>query len=286
MNVVVSAFITNINTRYDRNVATYIDYGKKLIYNIDCYKVIFMERAIFQEYFNICPNEMDPNEMDPNEMGAENFTYENKMFKYVIINKNIFVFFEKNEIYLYNYINLITKFNVHTDNPSKDTLEYMFVQCHKTEWVNIAIKLITYIKEQNVLLVLTDKTPDFIWVDFGIYHMFKNVMDVFNNSFEHLSALSISNNKIRIASCIHPDTKNNADLYKNVVWYFAGSVFGGSANTLNHFAEIMKMECINIIKEKNHLMWEVNIWYLIYMKHRNLFDPYLCGHTANIIQNY
>ena len=43
MNIIVSAFITNINNRNDRNIDKYIEYGKILLNNINCYKVIFIE---------------------------------------------------------------------------------------------------------------------------------------------------------------------------------------------------------------------------------------------------
>ena len=48
----------------------------------------------------------------------------------------------------------------------------------------------------------------------------------------------------------------------------------------------MKKECIRIIKERKHLMWEVNIWYLLYLKQPHMFDPYLCDHNASIVANY
>lgn len=270
MNILVSAFITKINNRNDRDTYKYIEYGKLLIdNNINSYKVIFIERETLNTYFNTTNK-------------YYNFKYENKTFDYIIFQKNIiYVIFEKTDNYLYNYIDEIAQFNIHTDNPSKDTLEYMFVQCHKTEWIKIAISLVEIIKYD--MLELNDNLQ-FIWVDFGIYHMFNNNIDLFNNSFTQLH--EINNNKVRIASCIHPNNTYHSDIYKNVAWYFAGSVFGGVGVSLLKFAELMKAECINIIKERNHLMWEVNIWYLIYLKHPELFDPYNCNHNASIIANY
>jgi len=269
MHVVVTAFVTNINNRRDRDVNKYIEYGKLLMSNnIKSYKIVFIERDIFNKYFNIVDKYCS-------------FKYEDNIFNYIIENNTIFVMFEKTYNYLYNYIDEITQFNVNTDNPGKDTLEYIFVQCHKTEWIKIAISLVEIIKYD--MLELNDKLQ-FIWVDFGIYHMFNNNVDLFNDSFTQLH--EIKNNKVRIASCIHPNNTYHSDIYKNVAWYFAGSVFGGLGVSLLKFAELMKAECINIIKERNHLMWEVNIWYLIYLKHPELFDPYNCNHNASIIASY
>jgi len=71
-----------------------------------------------------------------------------------------------------------------------------------------------------------------------------------------------------------------------VAWFFAGSIVGGNSETLLKFADIMKEFCMNIIKEKNHIMWEVNIWYLIYKEYPEIFDFYPCDHNASILQNY
>ena len=48
----------------------------------------------------------------------------------------------------------------------------------------------------------------------------------------------------------------------------------------------MKEKCIKIIKSRNSIMWEVNIWYLIYLENKELFQPYLCDHNNTIIDNY
>ena len=290
MNIIVSAFITNINNRNDRNIDKYIEYGKILLNNINCYKVIFIEKLIYEPNFHMIDEESE-----------YIFTYDTKTYKYFFQNNTIFVLFEKMDIYLYNYIDKITNFNVNTDNPLKDTLEYMFVQCHKTEWVKMAIQLVSNIKNNTLILHLksSDKLH-FMWVDFGIYHMFNNNIKEFNDSFKHLSEIDNinhninhninnninHNNKIRISSCINPTNKYNGDIYKHVAWFFAGSVFGGSSDSLTTFADLMKIECVNIIHERNHLMWEINIWYLIYLKNPELFDPYNCAHDSSIIVNY
>ena len=129
MYVIVSAFVTNINNRDDdRDINKYIEYGKLLMKtNINSCKIIFIERAILNKYFKIVDT-------------YYTFKCEDKVFDYIIENNTIFVMFEKTDNYLYNYINEITKFNVNTDNPGKDTLEYMFIMCIKTEIIRQAIE--------------------------------------------------------------------------------------------------------------------------------------------------
>jgi hypothetical protein len=80
--------------------------------------------------------------------------------------------------------------------------------------------------------------------------------------------------------------KYNVDLYKQISWYFAGSLFGGSTDKLIEFADIMKKKCLEIIKERNSFIWEVNIWYLIYLEYPNLFDIYQCDHNVSMLANY
>jgi hypothetical protein len=46
-------------------------------------------------------------------------------------------------------------------------------------------------------------------------------------------------------------------------------------------------KCLEIIHTKNTIMWEVNIWYLIYSENKELFNPYTCNnHDDSVIYNY
>ena len=117
MNIIVSAFISNVNNQ--KSKSQFISYGKHLLSpEISNLKIIFIERNIHNEYFHI----------DNNKKYI--FKYDLKEYEYTIQDNIIFVFFEKNDNYFYNYIDEITNFYVNTDNPRKDTLEYMFIQNH------------------------------------------------------------------------------------------------------------------------------------------------------------
>lgn len=240
---IVTAFMTKINNIDFRSYNTYIDYGNKLL-SLECPVVIFIEQAMFDLHYK------DESHLYPNCR---------------------FVIFERYENYLYKHLQLVTKYEVTTNNPSKDTIGYMFVQCHKTEWLRKAIELNPF------------HTENFTWIDFGIYHMIKND-EILKESVGILATKLYPS--VRIASCVDPREPCNVDIYHQVVWFFAGSIVGGNSETLLKFADIMKEFCINIIKEKNHIMWEVNIWYLIYKEYPEIFDFYPCDHNASILQNY
>ena len=48
----------------------------------------------------------------------------------------------------------------------------------------------------------------------------------------------------------------------------------------------MKEKCITIMTTKNTIMWEVNIWYLIYIENKELFNIYKCDHNSSLVFNY
>jgi hypothetical protein len=236
---IVSAFLSNVNSY--RDVEKYIECGKRLLEIDNIYKVIFIEKTIYDTYF------------------LEN-SFENIKF----------VFMERSDIYLYEQIDNITKFSVESTNPHKDTIDYMFVQCNKTEWIRHAIELNPF------------NTDHFIWVDFGIYHMINN--DNFNDSIYKMTQQNYQN--VRIATSWDFNAYYHNNYYTQVMWYFSGSVFGGDKNKLLLFADLMKKYCLDIIDKQKTLMWEVNIWYLIYNDNKDLFDRYYGTHNNTIIDNY
>jgi hypothetical protein len=73
---------------------------------------------------------------------------------------------------------------------------------------------------------------------------------------------------------------------KNIMWFFAGGVFGGDKKSLIEFDNETKKMCIKYISEQQTLMWEVNIWYFVYKENSVLFDPYYGSHDDTIIDNY
>ena len=98
---------------------------------------------------------------------------------------------------------------------------------------------------------------------------------------------SKSYDKIRIASCWDPTKeKKELDIYRVIRWYFAGGIFGGSKEKLIEFADLTKKKCLYMIHTYHHIMWEVNIWFLIFKEQPELFDWYLTDHNPSMIQYY
>ena len=239
---IVSAFMVNINYRADRNYDKYFMLAKQLLV-VPINKVIFVDKTIlgyFKDYIN------------------EHTTI---------------LPFDKESSYLYEYKNKLDNFELHTENPSKDTIEYMFTMAYKTEFVRKAIQLNNYNSSQ------------YIWMDLGIKHMMNISQEDFTGKIMRLKYLDYPHN-VRIAAIWNPDHHYQIDLYKDICWCFAGSIFGGNVSSLIEFADLTKKECLSIIEEKKTLMWEINVWKLIYNQDRWKFLYYICSHDNSILDNY
>ena len=239
MTTIVSAFLSNVNSH--RPVEEYIKFGKHLLL-ADVNKVIFIDEILYDS-MSIYKNE-----------------------------KTLFIKINKHDIYLYAYVDKIINFSLSGADNTKDTLDYILIQCNKTEWLKQAIELDFY------------KTEQFVWVDFGIRHILNCIDDDYRIKVETLNCKSYD--KVRIASIWNLNTFSNQNYYTTIMWYFAGGVFGGKKDKLLLFAELMKKQCLDIIETKGTLMWEVNVWYLIYQLNSDLFSTYYCDHNNSIIDNY
>jgi hypothetical protein len=52
------------------------------------------------------------------------------------------------------------------------------------------------------------------------------------------------------------------------------------------FADHLKEKIIQTVREKKRLMWEVNLWWLVYNDNKNIFNPYQSSHDSSILINY
>jgi len=245
-NTLVSCFLSNTNARKDRDINKYLEYGLKLL-NTNIKKIIFIEEHIIDLLIN-------------------NYGYEKNKYTNIIPLK-------REDLYLNAYKDKITNFNILTTFSDKDTLDYMILICNKTEFIKRAI------------LINTFKTENFVWVDFGINHIFKCSDILFQEKLKELENKEYD--KVRIGSILLPgQISKNIDIYRNVLWYFAGGVFGGNKDALLEFAELTKCKCLEIIKQKRTIIWEVNVWYLVFLENEDLFSPYYCNHDERLITDY
>jgi hypothetical protein len=257
---IVSAFVTGINKKKEMDISHYIEYGKKLL-RLPIPKIIFIEYSIYLSFFN---GSKEKEEYPLTE----------------------FIFIDPKDIYLYTFLSHITNFQINSVNPDKDTIDYLFVQCNKTEWVRQAIHRNTF------------QTKQFTWIDFGIYHIVKNDA-LFKNAIMKISQTSVE--KVAVGNCWNLRLPFVRDIYKDVAWFFAGGIFGGEPQYLIEFADLVQQKCIQYISERRSFIWETNIWYLVYkdslglnrtfskdsfLDSENVFSPYLAEHDVSLLQNY
>lgn len=242
----VTAFIANANQRRDRSIDDYISYGKKLM-AIPVNKIIFFDDSEIKKLPDECFND-----------------------------NTLIIPFKKDDNYLYQYKDQITEFHLNTTCPEKDTLDYMMIMCNKTEHI------------KNAILLNPFQSSQFVWVDFGINHVFKDrTDDEFTSAILELREKNFEN--VRIANIWDSslyDMNFSLNQYKDVLWFFAGGVFGGNSEALIKFSDLTKQQCIKVIEENHTLMWEVNIWFQVYLENKELFSLYNCNHNPSILENY
>ena len=170
-------------------------------------------------------------------------------------------------IYLYKYRECVNNSNIVSNQPTKDTLDYFIIQCNKTEWVRRAILLKPFDNQ-------------FVWVDFGIHHILKE-----NETFNFDNIVNSEYDKVRIPTIWELDKKSET-IFTEVQWYFCGGLFGGHKHALIKFADLVKEKCIHLVENKKKLIWEVNIWYLVYLENKELFNTYNADHDSSMMSGY
>lgn len=267
--IYVSAFLSRVNQRHDRSLDKYIEYGKKWM-ALPYSKIVFMERKIVETYLLL-------------DGGDTGIWYND----YTWIS-----YFDPATMYFHRYADTVRQpLELITQNPSKDTLDYMFVQCYKTEWMRKAIQLAGSVFPET-------EVTQYMWNDFGIYHMFEREGETrfgecfrdmeIRNQARYVDAVSngYTFSTVYFASCWDKRLPLTPAIYKSICWVFAGSVFSGFETGLLRLADFMREKCIELMTLRNTLMWEVNVWVLLYHEHPELFDFYPCNHDPSIIQNF
>jgi hypothetical protein len=174
----VSAFVSNVNEKYTDTLTRYYKYGQLLLKS-RIPKIIFLDEPMM----NLIGNNYDKS-------------------------TTLVVKTQKSDSYFHKYKDTLSGFHVNSTDHTKDTVEFMFTMCNKTEWVKEAI-LLNYFKTEN-----------FIWMDFGLRHVFHCSDDEFVEKIDRLSQKLYPS--IRIGTIWNLDYKYNIDIYKTIAWYFAG----------------------------------------------------------------
>lgn len=183
---------------------------------------------------------------------------------------NKFIPYTFDEIYLSK---MRDQFPIHRirANEKKDTQNYFILMNAKPEFLKLASEINPYGHDY------------YTWIDFGIYHIFKNQNDKFKYS---IPSLLHQYQQIRAGSCWNPNTYHAPLTLDTVQWFFAGGIIGGHKDVIKRFAVLCKETLLDIIAKHETITWEVNIWYEVYKKEPLLFSLYTCGHDAELLAGY
>jgi hypothetical protein len=243
---IVSAFVSNANSHDSHKNGEYLKNGKLLLKSTTP-KIVFLDDAMFSQ---ITKHDYDPETTK-------------------------IVLYGRDQMYFMKHVDNIQNIPA-TNNPAKDTKEFLMVMWSKTEYMREAVLLNPF------------NTGHFVWVDFGIRYVCKGSSD--NEYIDKLNRLqqpiTAPANKIRIGGIWNPIRNYNINVMAGVCWLFAGGVFGGSAGSLLMFSEEMRAACEELVTTHKCATWEVNVWYIIYIKHPELFDIYPASHDETLIDGY
>lgn len=340
MNI-VTGFLANINEgKQYREVDKYIDLGKELLHATShslhqCksthYVILFLENAIRERVFVQSPTKQETWWYRGKSwnvyfykigMDVSNDNVPNKKDTFHVV-----IEFNKKDLFLEPYRPWITRFQLTTDNPNKDTLNYCLVQSQKMEWLRMAV---VWQREKRNVDAL--QYP-FVWMDFGVRHCYKDDSARFSYDLHHLYSSFDSCKEAEDSTMIqwkpyhhHFDDESSSsfegplgqqgmtlpvnrgamhfgncprwgpeelplflnegyDLYKRVGWLIAGGVFAGDADTVEMFAGIYYEKCLQIIAERQSIMWEVNVLAILYTEQPQWFSFYPADHNPSIIHN-
>ena len=267
--ILVSAFITGTNARVDRSIDKYIELGRPLL-ETTVPKIVFLSTDVFVG----------------TETQTQTWLYNGNKHNWTVNRETNTYCIEFNMRDMYYHGADMSNFEVNTGRPDKDTAEYMMVQNYKPEWMRMAV-LFSQMQMQTHV--------QYMWVDFGIRHMFQDdahlartLNTCLSNVEQRFRAAWITGHPmdaVHFASC-HPEKVECLDVYRDIQWVFAGSVFGGMRGPILRLAELAKAECERIIRERKGLMWEVNVWILLKEKYPLLFSQYYCAHDPSILLHF
>ena len=138
-----------------------------------------------------------------------------------------------------------------TRSLEKDTAHYLCVQLSKLKFLAHAAA----------------RTTHLAWIDYGIFHMIKEVADAQNNLRAIARILpQLCHSKI-LTPCGRPYP---VDVWNATCWKFLGSVlFGGS----QAFQDAYRRQTELVLENLPNLTWEINYW--------SLMDTHFLGYDSN-----
>jgi hypothetical protein len=154
----------------------------------------------------------------------------------------------------------------------KDTREYILLMNSKTEFLKIAV-------ENNVW-----NSTHFAWIDFNIYYIFRDCEPYVLKYLSSLSNRTFAPYFLTLPGCWGKEHVYEHYLMNDICWRFCGGFFLGSADRVLEFHRCYEDYFVPFLREHKKLVWEVNFWAYLEMKHGLSVIWYPGDHNQQIIE--
>ena len=132
-----------------------------------------------------------------------------------------------------------------SNNPNKDTLDYLCIQHQKTEWLEWSQK-----NNPNI--------DTFVWVDYGIFHMPDIAEQII---LDFLAAVERRKSKvIEIPGCL---PFSSSVPVETPYWRFCGAILVCPAVLVVPFSNLVKQLATEHMEISGRATWEVNTWAMV-----------------------
>ena len=171
-----------------------------------------------------------------------------------------------------SFVNTVNVQLPNNRNTKKDTTEYMLIQLMKLNCMSRASN------DDRI------NTQFIAWIDFGVFHMFKNIKKLQEIFRELKFNDKLLRTKIYAPGCWNIQFINlikgyGRDVWNNIFWRFSGSFLIGSRDL---FTLAYRTQQKYVISNLPKLTWEVNYWIFL----DDIFEWYEGNHDDSLIEGF
>jgi len=156
-------------------------------------------------------------------------------------------------------------------NTDKDTKEYLLLMNSKTEYIVRAI-------EQNPF-----HSTHFAWIDFNIFHIFGGKEGFVSDHLRNLSRRELQPGFLSFPGCWEKYQVVEEYLVNDICWRWCGGFIIGSKNRMLDLHKTYTDHFENFLREKRKLVWEVNFWAYLELRHGLSVVWYPGDHNDSIL---
>jgi len=158
-----------------------------------------------------------------------------------------------------------------TRNPEKDTQEYLLLMNAKTEYIVRAV-------EKNPF-----NSSHFAWIDFNIFHIFGGKEGVVSDHLINLSRRKLHPYFLSFPGCWSKEQVVEDFLLNDICWRWCGGFIIGSGDRMLELHKTYMDHFENFLREKRKLVWEVNFWAYLELRHGLSVEWYPGDHNETIL---